>query len=91
MPKRIKDIPEEYEFRRRTLGQEIGARIRVCRKKLKLTQDQVRTRMELQQVVISRSQYSRFETGEILPNAAELIALHAVLSISVDWLLFGEG
>jgi transcriptional regulator with XRE-family HTH domain len=45
--------------------------------------------MELMQVFISRTQYSRIENGEALPNAAELIALRAILDVSFDWLLLG--
>lgn len=47
--------------------------------------------MELEQVFISRAQYSRIESGEALPNAAELIALRATLGVPFDWLLLGEG
>jgi len=90
MPKRMQDLPEEYLISQRVLAQAIGTRVRVRRAELELTQDQLRARMELEQVFISRTQYSRIETGETLPNAAELIALHAILGISFDWLLLGE-
>jgi len=46
--------------------------------------------MELQQVCISRTQYSRIENGDVLPNAAELIALRVILDVPFDWLLLGE-
>ena len=89
MPKRIQDLPEEYESHQRRTAREIGERVRVRRTVLGLTQEQVRTRMELEQVYITRTQYSRIETGEALPNAVEVIALCSVLGVSFAWLLVG--
>ncbi|HEU5099547.1 MAG TPA: helix-turn-helix transcriptional regulator [Roseiflexaceae bacterium] len=91
MPKRIQDLPEEYLSHQRALARALGARVRVRREELRLTQEQLRARMELAQVFISRTQYSRMENGEALPNAAELIALRAILDVTFDWLLLGEG
>lgn len=91
MPKRIRELPEEYLSSQRTLAQAIGARVRLRRGELDLTQEHLRARMELEQVFISRTQYSRIENGEALPNAAELIALRAILDVAFDWLLLGEG
>jgi transcriptional regulator with XRE-family HTH domain len=90
MPKRIQDLPEEYESSQRSLARKIGARVRARRTALELTQEHLRARMELEQVYISRTQYSRIENGEALPNAAELIALRAILGVSFAWLLLGE-
>jgi transcriptional regulator with XRE-family HTH domain len=58
--------------------------------RLGLTQEQVRARMELEQVYMTRTQYSRIETGEAQLNAVEVIALRAVLGVSFEWLLLGE-
>lgn len=91
MPKRMQDLPAEYLINRRALARALGARVRLQRETLDLTQEQLRARMELEQVFISRTQYSRIETGETLPNAAELIALRVILGVSFDWLLLGEG
>jgi transcriptional regulator with XRE-family HTH domain len=91
MPKRMQDLPEEYLSTQRALARAIGARVRLRRIALDLTQDQLRARMELEQVFVSRTQYSRIETGETLPNAAELIALRTILGASFDWLLLGAG
>lgn len=91
MPKRIQDLPEEYLAGQRALARAIGARVRLRRSAMELTQEQLRARMELEQVFISRTQYSRIESGEALPNAAELIALRATLGVPFDWLLLGEG
>lgn len=91
MPKRMQDLPEEYLVSRRALAYAIGARIRERRAELALTQEHLRARMELEQVAVSRTQYSRIENGEALPNAAELVALRSILAVSFDWLLLGEG
>ncbi len=90
MPKRMRDLPEEYLSQQRALARAIGARIRLRRDELELTQDQLRARMELEQVFISRTQYSRIENGDVLPNAAELIALRAILNVPFNWLVLGE-
>jgi transcriptional regulator with XRE-family HTH domain len=90
MPKRIRDMPEEYMSTQRALARAIGARVRVRRSSLELTQEQLRARMELEHVFVSRTQYSRIENGDTLPNAAELIALRATLGVSFDWLMLGE-
>src|SRR5215211_8536367 len=90
MPKRIQDLPEEYLINQRALARAIGARMRLRRSELDLTQEHLRAQMELAQVFISRTQYSRIENGDVLPNAAELIALRAILDVPFDWLLLGE-
>jgi transcriptional regulator with XRE-family HTH domain len=90
MPKRMQDLPEEYLTIQRALARAIGARVRLRRSELELTQDLLRARMELANVFISRTQYSRIENGDALPNAAELIALRAILDVPFDWLLLGE-
>jgi transcriptional regulator with XRE-family HTH domain len=90
MPKRIRDMPEEYLTTQELLAREIGARIRAKRDKLKLTQEQLRTRLEFEQIIITRTQYSRIEKGKTLPNAAQIIALRTIFGVSADWLLTGE-
>jgi len=89
MPKRMQDLPEEYQHSQRALARAIGGRVRLRRTALQLTQEHLRARMELEQVYISRTQYSRIENGEVLPNASELIALRAILGVTFDWLLLG--
>jgi transcriptional regulator with XRE-family HTH domain len=91
MPKRMQDLPEESLSNERALARAIGVRVRLRRNVLGLTQEQLRARMELEQVFTSRTQYSRIENGEALPNAAELIALRAILDVPFDWLLLGAG
>lgn len=89
MPKRIRDLPAEYITDQQALARDIGARVRQRREELELTQERLRTRLELERVVISRAEFSRIENGEALPNAAEIVALRAVLGVSFDWLLTG--
>ena len=90
MPKRMQDLPEEYASNWRTLARAIGARVRLRRSVLDLTQEQLRARLEFEQVYISRTQFSRIENGEAMPDSYELLGLHAILGVSFDWLLRGE-
>jgi hypothetical protein len=46
--------------------------------------------MQLQSVFITRSQYSRIESGERLPVACEVIALADTLKATCVWLLLGR-
>ena len=89
MPRRMQDLPDEYLTIQRTLARAIGARLRLRRDALEMTQEQLRARMELEHVYTSRTQYSRIEIGDALPNAAEIIALCAILDVTFDWLLLG--
>lgn len=89
MPKRSQDIPEEYTEYEHALAQAIGARIRLRRRQLKLTQENARIKMELESVRISRARFSRIELGEYLPDAAEILALAVALDVSYRWLLTG--
>ena len=88
--RQTQDLPEEYESVQRVAGRAIGARVRLRRGALDLTQEQLRARLEFEQIYISRARFSRIENGDDLPDAAELIALRAVLGVSFDWLLLGE-
>lgn len=90
MPKRSEGLPEDYAASRRALGSAIGARVRARRRQLDLSQDRVRAQLELKNVYVSRTQFSRIESGESLPDAAEIIALAHVLQVSYGWLLSGN-
>jgi transcriptional regulator with XRE-family HTH domain len=89
MPKRPQDKSLEGADYLAELAQAIGQRIKQRRKRLKLTQELVRVRMEIENVYVTRTQYSRLEKGIRLPNAAEIIALCAVLNVTYAWLLLG--
>lgn len=90
MPKRMRDLPSEYQNRRHLLAQALGGRAMLRRDQLELTQDMLRARLELAQVWLSRSQLSRIENGEVLPDVLELLALSEALGVSYHWLLTGE-
>lgn len=91
MPKRMRDLPAEYLSTQRAAAQAIGARVRARREQLDLTQEDLRARLELAQVYISRAQYSRIELGDALLDVIELRALHAILGVPYDWLIEGKG
>lgn len=84
-------MSEEQSEHKRSQAQAIGARIRQRRKQLKLTQEDLRMRMEEEHILVTRSQFSRIENGEILPDAGEVIVLKLVLDVSYQWLLEGNG
>ncbi len=90
MPRYIRDVPEEYSAFERALAQAIGARIEQRRKLFRLTQEQVRIRMETESVSVTRDRFSRIERGKALPNAAEIFALAAALQVPYTWLLDGK-
>lgn len=90
MPRRGEGIPEDYEAYKQAAGSAIGARIRARRVQLELSQESVRAQMELENVYLSRAQFSRIEIGVSLPDAVEIIALVKVLQVSCHWLLFGD-
>ena len=91
MPKRGQNVSEEYSQHKRSQAQAIGARIGQRRKQLGLTQEDLRRRMEDERIHVTRSQFSRIENGELLPDAGEVIALALVLDVSFQWLLEGKG
>ncbi len=90
MPRRTEDLPEAYAAYTRALTQAIGGRVRTRRQQLHLSQEQVRTRMQVESVYVSRAQFSRIELGASLPNAAEIVALVKVLQVSYGWLLTAD-
>ncbi|GAB4154629.1 MAG: hypothetical protein Fur005_06570 [Roseiflexaceae bacterium] len=87
----MQDLPAEYLSAKQALAQAIGERIRYRRLKLDITQDQLRARMEFENVFLSRTQYSRIENGEVLPDAAVLLALHHIFDVPLDWIVKGSG
>ncbi len=90
MPRNRTDVPEEYREHQRELARQIGSRIRQRRVQLGFSQRKVREQMELSSVSVTKSQFSRIELGELLPNAVEVIALSEALGVSCNWLLLGE-
>lgn len=90
MPKQSRGIPNDYLTHKKKLAEDIGARIRERRLELNLSQKDLRERLQLQSVYVTRSQFSRIENGERLPVASEIIALAATLDITCNWLLLGS-
>ena len=82
--------PAEYTDYERVLAAAMGARIRQRRNILRLTQEQVRIRMETESVSVTRARFSRIEKGDALANAAEIVALATALDVLFDWLLTGS-
>jgi transcriptional regulator with XRE-family HTH domain len=89
MPKRIpQSLPQVNQYEQE-LAIQIGERVRSRRRELDLSQAQVRERMVEAHVFVSRTQLSRIENGEALPNAADIIGLCLILAVSPNWLLCG--
>jgi HTH-type transcriptional regulator, cell division transcriptional repressor len=88
--RRKRDIPESYVRYKRELGSAIGVRLAERRVQKGLSQDELRARLEMLGVYVSRSQYSCIELGETLLRASEIIALAQALDVSFEWLLQGE-
>ena len=64
------------------LRQEIGARLRECRKSKNLTQAQV-----AQKLNIPQQQYMRYENGHFAPSYENLIALCKLYEVTSDFVL----
>ena len=64
-----------------------GKRIREARKKLKLSQELLAARLQLEGVIIERDSLSRIEIGTRFVTDYELMVFAKVLGVSVDWLL----
>lgn len=90
MPRPKQDIPDEYLEHERELARQIGERIRRRRRELGLSQKNLREKLELASVYVTRPQFSRMELGQRLPNAAEVIGLSEALGVSCNWLLLGR-
>ncbi len=90
MPRRSQDLPSEYVDHLRAVAVAIGQRLRQRRTRLGLTQENLRARMEADFVYVTRARFSRMEIGELLPNAAEVVALCSALDVSLSWLLLGR-
>lgn len=90
MPRRTQGLPEHFRQHEEIVAKAIGDRIRQRRMQLDLTQEDLLARVELNEVHISRTQFSRIENGHLLANAAEVIALAAVLNVTCSWLLLGQ-
>lgn len=62
----------------------IGSNIRNLRKQSKMTQEQVIAKMQLMNCNITRSIYSRYETGELNIRVSDLVALKNIFACTFD-------
>lgn len=90
MPRRTQGLPEHFRQHEELIAKAIGERIRQRRMQLDLTQEDLLARVELNEVHISRTQFSRIENGHLLASAAEIIALAEALNVTCGWLLLGQ-
>lgn len=62
----------------------MGTNIRKLRKRCNLTQEKVAARLEVLEHNITRSIYSRYETGELNIKISDLIALRKIFKCTYD-------
>ncbi len=62
----------------------MGNNIRRLRNRAKLTQEQVASKLQLMDCDISRSYYSRYETGELNIPIAVIVALKQIFDCEYD-------
>jgi len=62
----------------------IGNNMRILRKTYKCTQDQIIAKLGILGISLTRSTYSRFETGELNVPVSVLVALHKIYRCSYD-------
>lgn len=62
----------------------IGSNLRNLRTEQQFTQDQLVARLNLLNISISRSIYSRYETGELNIPVSVIVALHHIYNCSYD-------
>lgn len=65
----------------------IGLRLRSARKDMKMSQDELAVKMQLENIEISQKTISRIEKQERFVTDYELLAFSQVLHVSVYWLL----
>lgn len=64
-----------------------GDRVREARKRLKLSQENLAARLQIEGVIIERDSVSRIEIGTRFVADYELSALCKILSVTADYLL----
>lgn len=90
MPKKNPDDIQYFGAFQQEVTEQIGGRIRSRRISLRITQEQVRARLEVARTPISRTRYSRIEAGRSTPSAVEIIGLSEALLVSAGFLLIGR-
>ena len=64
-----------------------GERIRMARKKLKLSQTNFAAQLQVRDVILERDTISRIEIGDRFVADYELRAIAEILGVKVTWLL----
>ena len=64
-----------------------GDRVHEARCKLRLTQNELAARLQIEGIIIERDSVSRIEIGTRFVADYELKVLSKILGVSVDWLL----
>ena len=64
-----------------------GARVKEARKKLRLSQEDLAARLQVEGVIIERDSVSRIEIGTRFVADYELLALCRALNVSLEYLL----
>ena len=64
-----------------------GKRIKEARKKLKLSQENLAARLQVEGIILERDSISRIEIGTRFVADYELLALSKILNVSPDYLL----
>lgn len=90
MPRRNEQAAANNANYKKDLAVAIGRRIRQRRDELQIEQKDLRARLELKGIFISRSELSRIEQGQSLPDAAEIVELARALNVSCEWLLISN-
>lgn len=67
-----------------------GERVHEARCRMRLTQDDLAARLQVEGVTIERNSISRLETGTRFVTDYELLVLSKILKVSVLWLLGEE-
>jgi len=67
----------------------VGSQVRLARKQLKMTQDELAVRLQLDGWDVSRSGVAKIEIGIRQVTDVEVVRLAKALHVSVGW-LFGE-
>ena len=64
-----------------------GSRVKLARKKLKLTQSDLAAQLQTRNINIERDSVSRIEIGTRFVTDYEIVVLSQILNVSVEWLL----
>lgn len=72
--------------KKKTEVEVIGDNIRHIREQKKMSQKELATAIE-----VAPTQYSRVETGKVMPSLKTLVKIAKILDVSVDELINGEG